>query len=93
MQQQRAAQSSEATSAQTSDRSSGGSSPSSPESGAADLVSTESTEPGAQGDDESPTLSAALSLALRFRVQKKMMLWDVLIAHEQALAEKQREMV
>ena len=31
-------------------------------------------------------LSAAHELALRFRTQKKMMLWDVLIAHEKALA-------
>lgn len=53
--------------------------------------STDSAEQASQqAAEEREPLSAALNLALRFRLQKKMMLWDVLIAHERSLAERQK---
>ena len=45
-----------------------------------------------QASEGGPMLLAAHQLALRFRTQKKMMLWDVLIAHGKTMAEKQAAM-
>ena len=64
-----------------------------PSEAAAEGQSSQSAEevPGQTSEGRAP-LCAAHELALRFRTQKKMMLWDVLIAHEKALAEKQAAM-
>lgn len=48
-----------------------------------------SEEQSEQASEGGPMLSATHQLALRFRTQKKMMLWDVLIAHGKTMAEKQ----